>query len=445
MESQSPSLRDWISESGSNISKVAVKEIQEQNRIIVAKECIDKYGEIFRISKCKILDFGRIVRFFECKMDENEENFDYNAYKHSLFALFLLIKIRNRDPALKPYLDSLPKEIDFLYFEFVSKFEYETDYLYESCIKKLAKSREDFEYLRRVLKFENRVNIKLEEFLFCKMLVSSRLFNLTRKMDSFSAMVPFADMMNHDEEYNAVWKNDLKSGDFYLEAIEDISKEGEIKGFYGPKSNLHFMLNYGFCLSENSNNSIRLNFEIKNPDFATSNNEKGKREYLELKVLFKPQIKENLKEMGILRLLHSQELLLSWDRDQASVLKKGERKGIDLEEMKSLYPALMWDRTEFYSFSKCGEINLLKAILNQLEILEKQHSDFMGRNIFKENGCVRRYYGSQIQGIRELQESIGLCISLIVKDLANYKEVLKSFRYRSCRAYIREFVNLDLE
>jgi hypothetical protein len=78
----------------------------------------------------------------------------------------------------------------------------------------------------------------------------SRNFRVDINGTSNNVMVPFADMLNHDENFSIVYRYDNDKQGFRMEAFRDIKEGDEIIGSYGYKSSYHFLLRYAFIFKD---------------------------------------------------------------------------------------------------------------------------------------------------------------------------------------------------
>jgi hypothetical protein len=93
----------------------------------------------------------------------------------------------------------------------------------------------------------------LEDFLYYRVLVSSRNFGYERGGVEESGLVPYADLLNHSPRPNTVWYFDDASCCFVVEATKNIRPGTEICDSYGTKPNNELFLYYGFTIPNNPN------------------------------------------------------------------------------------------------------------------------------------------------------------------------------------------------
>lgn len=83
------------------------------------------------------------------------------------------------------------------------------------------------------------------------MLVSSRIFGIEIGGVKTDALVPYADMLNHQRPRTTAWYYSDERGAFVIDAIDDIARGSQVYDSYGKKCNSRFFLNYGFINQNN--------------------------------------------------------------------------------------------------------------------------------------------------------------------------------------------------
>ena len=106
-------------------------------------------------------------------------------------------------------------------------------------------------------------------FLESLVLVLTRNFGRKNSeyFEDINTMVPYFDLLNHDNNYNTDFKYDDKKFRFILYAIKDIEIGEELTDFYGEVNNLNLFINYGFTI-KNNQYKIPLYFKIKNEPYS---------------------------------------------------------------------------------------------------------------------------------------------------------------------------------
>ena len=109
-------------------------------------------------------------------------------------------------------------------------------------------------------------DVSIREFAEMRMLVSSRICGVEIEGNRTEIFVPYGDMFNHNRPSQTTWSysNELKG--FVVEATKEIKKGDQIYFSYGRKCNSRFLLNYGFCLENNTENEISFNVTMREDD-----------------------------------------------------------------------------------------------------------------------------------------------------------------------------------
>jgi histone-lysine N-methyltransferase SETD3 len=103
-----------------------------------------------------------------------------------------------------------------------------------------------------------------EQFVRVFFAVTSRLFGLTINDQTVHALVPAADLLNHRHPPDVTWASDEAGEAFVMRATGAIAPGQAFHADYGNKCNSRLLLNHGFCLADNKNNTT----EIDLPDAA---------------------------------------------------------------------------------------------------------------------------------------------------------------------------------
>lgn len=100
------------------------------------------------------------------------------------------------------------------------------------------------------------------------MIACSRNFGIVVNGLRTSALVPFADMLNHLRPRETKWTFDSHTQNFTITSLTAIQPGAQVYDSYGKKCNHRFLLNYGFSLENNIEddgscpNEIAWSFEV---------------------------------------------------------------------------------------------------------------------------------------------------------------------------------------
>jgi histone-lysine N-methyltransferase SETD3 len=90
----------------------------------------------------------------------------------------------------------------------------------------------------------------VKKFMWARSIIGSRNFGIFVDNIKQSAMVPFADMLNHSPDVNTKWYYKKKA--FFLDSTKPIKEGSEITDTYGIKCNSKYLVYYGFTLHDNA-------------------------------------------------------------------------------------------------------------------------------------------------------------------------------------------------
>lgn len=192
----------------------------------------------------KATDVGRAVLEAELELD---------APKHVFLMLFLLIDRHNPQSFFQPYYEVLPRTLSNMPI-FWSPKELgwlRGSYLLTQIEERKRAIRTDYEAISRVWPAFPQL-CTLDEFSWARMCVCSRNFGIVINGTRTSAMVPYADMLNHLRPRETKWTFDNILGAFTITSLKAIPQGGQVYDSYGQKCNHRFLLNYGFAIEENS-------------------------------------------------------------------------------------------------------------------------------------------------------------------------------------------------
>ena len=261
-------LYNWLISNGAFISKkINPLEANKYNRCIIAKEEIKKNEEIVFIPTELTLSTLNSIVADSCKIGFKEFNSyaskeEKFSYDFDCLVYFLTIDMDNKNSFFKFFYDYFPQilENDFpIYFP-------------EEKINILKKIELEYEIERQIHFFKKSLNpvkdkiIKIESGIekFKKNFIYVSTRNFERRssfFESVNTLVPFLDLLNHDNNYNTWFIYDEKREGFSLYAIKDIQQNEEITTSYGRLNNIYLYSIYGFTLKDNiykSNISIKI-------------------------------------------------------------------------------------------------------------------------------------------------------------------------------------------
>ena len=240
--------------------KLEIHFYTDNYRGVLAKSNILKNEIIMTIPKNCLITLENAINTEYGKKISEFMYTELNSPKHCLLSSFLLYEEDN--PKYKYYFDLFPK--DFSNFPVFYKKE-ELEYLKGSpflsqILEKKKDMKNDYNKLCNYLSDYNQ--FKYKKFKEARVLISSRIFGITKKKKKTDVLAPFADLLNHKRPRQTQWYFDDNLDSFVIQAIENIKQGDEIFDSYGKKTNARFLLNYGFCLEDNDTSEYLLTVEF---------------------------------------------------------------------------------------------------------------------------------------------------------------------------------------
>lgn len=251
-------FQKWLIENEATVLDLNIKVRQNGEREVVSKQIISPNRNIVKIPKKLIItelhgmntDYGKLLL-----------NGDYSKINNlgiSLVAIYILTTF-NKDCFFQPYYDILPDNLDNFPI-FWNKVE--LSHLQGSNI--LNKITE------RVESFINDYNIiamnctgfkeqhPLKHFIYIRTLIGSRNFGINIDGKKCVAMVPFADMLNHNKSPDTRWYYCPTINAFKMDSQKKIQRGCEVTDTYGNKCNSKYLIFYGFAIPNNDENAVHV-------------------------------------------------------------------------------------------------------------------------------------------------------------------------------------------
>ena len=260
-------LHNWLISNGAFISKKIIPQEQNiYNRYIISKEDIKQNEEIIFIPNELTLSTLNNIVLDKCNLGFKEFNSyaskeEKFSYDFDCLVYFLTIDIDNENSFFKNYYDYLPR---ILTKDFPIYFSSEKINLLNKIELDVEIGRQTHFFNKSLTPVKNEIlKIKngLEKFKKNFILVSTR--NLERRSSFFeevNTLVPYLDLLNHDNNFNTWFIYDEKREGFSLYAIKNIKKNEEITISYGKLNNLYLYSIYGFTIKDNI---YRANINLK--------------------------------------------------------------------------------------------------------------------------------------------------------------------------------------
>jgi len=189
--------------------------------------------------------------------------------KHSYLAAYLLQERANPKSYWKPYIDILPVKYANMpvFFEEGTMQWLRNSMSAQKISDRIDSLRREYDNIRRhVPEF---AKFTLEEFIWARFVVITRIFGLVIEGNKTDGLVPYADMLNHkkpcsdtgpvkDDEADTKWTYEDSRKGFIITTTRSIGRGDQVFDSYGRKCNSRFFVNYGFTLEDNEDNEVMI-------------------------------------------------------------------------------------------------------------------------------------------------------------------------------------------
>ena len=251
-------LKKWLKIKDDNLQM-----FEKGSRGLFSTKDINKGDIIMQIPLKYLIELSTIEKSIKSMKSMKSIKCDFNN-TNSTIASYILLESLNKKSKWKKYLDTFPQDLsEYIHFYKKDKMRL----LQESSImcKDSLNIKDVIEEItnegiifyeslkdKNILPKEySDINNFIKLFMKFRIYVDSRTFQYKKYNNDESALVPYADLLNHSNKSNTYWYFDDIKKSFIVQAIEDIPKNCEIFDSYGNKSNIRLVIFYGFSIKNN--------------------------------------------------------------------------------------------------------------------------------------------------------------------------------------------------
>lgn len=259
----------WLRDGGSQFPKLYLQYYSEDYRGVHCLTKISTGDVILYVPQKHIMTSG-VAKESEIGKSILSRKIDLRS-KHSFLASYLLQEKNKKKSFWDPYLKILPK-----YYANMPIFFKEDllawlvgSFSLQKISDRIDALRKEFDNIRNKLPEFNKY--PLEDFIWARLVVITRIFGLVIKGTKTDGLVPYADMLNHMRPRQTSWTFDDNRTGFIITTIKQCGRGDEIFDSYGRKCNNRFFVNYGFALDSNPDNEavIRVKLPRTDPHYGT--------------------------------------------------------------------------------------------------------------------------------------------------------------------------------
>lgn len=258
-------MQHWLREGGAKFPKLYLQYYSDEYRGVHCLAEVQTGEQVLYVPRQYIMT-SEVARESEIGRKLLESKVELRS-KHSFLAAYLLVeKERGRESFWSPYIECLPQKYTTmpLFFD-----EPTLDLLQGSlCLSKIAERinslRQEYDNIRRAVPEFNRFT--LEDFMWARLVVITRIFGMSIDGQKTDGLVPYADMLNHKRPRETQWSYEDAQHGFIISALQAIPRGAQCYDSYGRKCNSRFFVNYGFALEDNPDNECVINVQLDPKD-----------------------------------------------------------------------------------------------------------------------------------------------------------------------------------
>ncbi len=244
----------WLAGGGAELPSLAVRA-GDAGRAVHATRPIAQGERVLFVPRGLIISsllarastIGRAIDRADVRLDSN----------HSLLAAWLAVERRDPRSPWRPYLDALPTDFPALPAVYSRA---ELEWLRGSLAltrveRQLASLARDLAALGALPAF---ASIDAGEFTWARLVVMTRVFAIQLGGADVRALVPMADLLNHDRVRETSWGYHDAGDGFEIRALTSFAAGQELHDSYGGKCNSRYFANYGFFIPDNPDDEAAL-------------------------------------------------------------------------------------------------------------------------------------------------------------------------------------------
>jgi len=242
-------LIDWLLRGKCRFPSLYLKYYSPEYRGVHALTRINKDEVVLEVPLSHIMT-SEVARASDIGQKITASGVDLNS-THTFLACYLLQERDNPTSFWKPYIDILPKAFSNLPIFFNQD---ELSYLKGSfslgkIADRHAELKEEYDNICNAVPEFSKW--KLDDFIWARSVVITRIFGLVINNGKTDGLVPMADMLNHKRPRETSWTYEDAKGAFTITALRSMNRGEQIFDSYGRKCNSRFFVNYGFSLENN--------------------------------------------------------------------------------------------------------------------------------------------------------------------------------------------------
>lgn len=246
---------NWCNDNDAILSNLSLETYKNSERGIHSINGIKRGRTLIEIPEKLLItdkmgedtDYGRIIK----------KHSKYFKNLKIIYVVLYILETKKDNHFFKPYYDILPTSLsNFPIFWNKEDIILLTgsNSINEIIIRQKEITKDYEKICELIPEFKNKYSI--QTFIWARTIVGSRNFGIVIDNVSRSAMVPICDLLNHDPNPDVTWGFNQRTRSFKMVSNRYLKKGKPITDTYGIKSNLKYLLFYGFTIENNYKNDV---------------------------------------------------------------------------------------------------------------------------------------------------------------------------------------------
>ena len=261
----------WCVNNGIKVSGISLRIYENKQRGVHSRNGIRKGKTLIEVPE-KLLITDKMGEESEYGLIFKKHLKHFRNHK-IIYVMLYILQTNKEDFFFTPYYNLLPKNLDNfpIFWDKEDIVLLSGSNAVNEIIERQKSIIKDYEKMCEIIPgFKSKHTI--DEFIWVRTIVGSRNFGINIDNVHRIALVPNGDFLNHDNDPDVTWGFNSKSRSFKMTSNRYLKKGKAITDTYGNKSNLKYLLFYGFTLENNYKNDIvyinlvhgKDNLELKN-------------------------------------------------------------------------------------------------------------------------------------------------------------------------------------
>lgn len=239
----------WLKKNKAEGTSLHFKEYSDTMRGVYSSENIREGTTLMKVPINMIIHSTMVKDKSDIVKKLIKQNITFISSAHVFISIYMIETFEDPTHFFYPYYQILPSHLNNipLFWTEEELEEFNGSVFLDLVNNKIQKLKREYDKITSNISYFKSL-ATFERYKYIRCLVASRNFTLHIGGEKVNAMVPWADMLNHELPAQTRWG--YKDNYFFIDSLKDIKSNTEIMDSYGLKSNSTYLLHYGFTVKE---------------------------------------------------------------------------------------------------------------------------------------------------------------------------------------------------